>query len=93
MQAPGTIVPTSGFDVLPPAILFTNQVTAAFGVPVTVEVSWNCSVVPTVAPLGLTLTRTPESRFTFTTAKTVVTAWLVATTLTVGGLGSVAGAV
>lgn len=84
---------TVGGVLLPPAMPFTDHVTAAFEVPDTVEVNWNCSPVPMVAELGLTLTVIPESIFTLTTANTVVTAWLVATTLTVGGLGSVAGAV
>jgi len=67
-------------------------VTTVFVVFVTATV--NCCVAPVtkVALVGLTLTPTATS-VTVAVAELVETAWLVALTVTVGGLGSVAGAV
>jgi hypothetical protein len=78
---------------LPPAMLFTDQLTAAFVVPVTVAVKESVSPVPIVALAGKTWTRTPESIVTVALAVTAALAAAIATTETVGGFGNAAGAV
>ena len=71
----------------------TLQVTAVFVVPVTVSV--NCCVPParTVTVVGLTVTETTARMVTVAEADLVLSATLVAVTVTVFGAGAIAGAV
>jgi hypothetical protein len=57
--------------------------TAVFAVPVTVARNWSVSESPTEAESGATLTRMPESSDTVAVALFVVSAVLVALTVTV----------
>jgi hypothetical protein len=76
--------------LLPPIFPFTSQLTAVFETPVTVAANcwgWNnCTVVVTGETEMLSVTATEEL------ADFVVSAALVAVTVTDAGLGTVAGA-
>jgi len=69
------------------------QVTAVLVVPVTVAVNCCCAPVTTLAAVGETETATGAAIVTVAEAALVGSAWEVAVTLTVEGLGTDAGAV
>src|ERR1700683_3320631 len=77
----------------PPLAASTCHVTELFEVPVTFAVNCNVSPVPIEATAGGTVTRIPESIVTVADADLVVSCTEVAVTVTVFGLGTVAGAV
>ena len=77
---------------LPPAIPFTLQFTAVLVVPVTVAVKAFTWPTPIVAEVGAMLTVTGTTMVTIEDAVTVGSTTLVAVTVTVAGLGTVAGA-
>ena len=81
--------------VFPPVTLFTCQVTAVLEDPVTVAVNCCVAVVCTEADVGDTETLTATAAVTVTVAEAdlVVSACEIAFTVTVAGLGTVAGAV
>ena len=87
-----TIVPTVEF---PPAIPFTLQLTAVDGLPVpeTLAVNTCTPLVGTLAVAGETVMATSSLRFTVAEALADESAWLTAVTVTLGGDGSVVGAV
>ena len=81
---------------LPPAVPFTDQVTAVLSVPVTVAV--NCTGVPTGVSVSVGATATVAFTagaviVTMAAPKGLVSAELMAFTVIVAGLGTVAGAV
>ena len=88
----GTIVPTVGF---PPAIPFTLQFTAADGLPVPATLAVNTCTPPvgTFTVAGETVIAMSSLRFTLAEALADDSAWLTAVTVTLGGDGSVVGAV
>jgi hypothetical protein len=74
------------------AIPFTAQFKPTFVVPVTMGAICRFSPVPTTPELGESDTRMPESMVTVAEPVAEDAAWLVAVTVTVGGLGSAVGA-
>ena len=77
----------------PFGVPLTVQVTPVFVVPVTVAVKLSSSPEASVALIGESWTRTPESRVTVAVAVAFVSALLVAVTVTVFGLIICEGAV
>jgi hypothetical protein len=84
------MVPTVEF---PPVTPLTLQVTVVFDDPVTVEPNCWVVAIASVAVAGETMTETPLTTVTMAWADVVVSATLVATTVTFAGEGMAAGAV
>src|SRR5712692_274792 len=78
---------------VPVVDVLTNQLTALLVVPWNVAVSVSISPVPMVADVGDRVIVTPETRVTLAVPLTFLFALLTALTVTVFGLGMVAGAV